>query len=132
MRIGIQRITFDYGGQEAWIDTRKPTAGELFAIDKGFKAEDPESAFNACCSLLDSVLVDWNFEDEQRTHRKWWQFWRWFRKATLPVNSKTIRALPGDLLIAIVKKTNEVAIEIPLAQRKPSTAQSSSETENRP
>ena len=118
MRIGIQRITFDYGGQEAWIDTRKPTAGELFAIAKGFDGDNPESAFNACCDLLDSVLVAWNFEDA--------------KGKVLKVNPQTIRALPGDLLIAIVKKVNEVAIDIPLARRQPSTGPSSSETENRP
>jgi len=112
MRIGVERVTFDYRGQEAWVEARKPTAGELLSFAK--RAGDNDAALDACYGLLDSVVVGWNFEDA--------------KGKPIKVNPKNIRALPSDLLVAIVTKTQEACVGIPLAHRKPSTGQSSSET----
>jgi len=103
MRIGVRRLTFDYRGQEAWVEVRKPTAGELLSFAK--HAND--DALESCYSLLDAIIIGWNFEDT--------------RGKAIKVEPKTIRALPGDLLVEIVRKVQEACVGLPLPSRKPST-----------
>jgi len=114
MRIGIERVAFDYRGQEAWVEVRKPTAGELLSFAK--RAGD--DALECCYCLLDAIVIAWNFEDA--------------KGKAIKVNAQNIRALPGDLLAAIVGKVQEACVGLPLASRKPSTEPSSSETASRP
>jgi hypothetical protein len=114
MRIGVERITFSYRGQEAWVEVRKPTAGELLSFAKHATGD----ALESCYSLLDAIVQAWNFEDA--------------KGKPIKVNPQNIRALPGDLLAAMVGKVQEACVGLPLASRKPSTGPSSSETVSRP
>lgn len=99
MRLGIKRVTFEYDGQEAWVEIRKPTVKEL--LDFAQQAE--KEPLPAIHSLLGGTLVAWNFEDA--------------KGKDLPVKPETIRQLPGDLLVVMVQRIQEVLIDVPLARK---------------
>ncbi len=112
MRIGVKRIQFDYDGQEAWVDVKRPTIAQLLSFAEKVKATDDwKDAMPAMYDFLDLCVVNWNFEDAEGRELK--------------VEPKTIRALPIDLVMLLIRKVQEACTEIPLASQKPSTAQSS-------
>jgi hypothetical protein len=112
MRIGYKRIQFEYDGQEAWVDIKRPTVGYLLAFaGKVQGVTDPLKAMPELYGFLDLTIIGWNFEDAEGRELK--------------VEPKTIRALPIDLVMLLIRKVQEACTEIPLASRKPSTEPSS-------
>jgi len=110
VRIGYKRIEFDYDGQEAWVEIKRPTVGYLLSFaGKVQDITDPLEAMPELYSFLDATIIGWNFEDANGRELK--------------VDPKTIRALPVDLVLLLIRKVQEVCTEIPLPSQKPSTAQ---------
>lgn len=110
MRIGVKRINFDYDGQEAWVDVKRPTIAQLLSFAEKVKATDDwKDAMPAMYDFLDLCVVNWNFEDAQGRDLK--------------VDQKTIRSLPASLVLVLVRQVQEVCTEVPLLSAKPSTAQ---------
>ena len=107
MRIGVKRIEFDYDGQEAWVDIKRPSVSEVLGFADSIKGDDWQASIPAMYGFLELCLVDWNFEDT--------------KGKALKVDAKTIRQLPVDLVILLVRKVQEVAIEIPLVSKRRST-----------
>jgi len=115
VRIGVKRLSFEYDGIETWVDVTKPTLDELMSFVKDYgDGDNPGKALNACHSFLEKHVVAWDFEDVEGK--------------ALPVNGKSIKRLPVDLTLAIIKKVQEECVELPLAKLRSSTGQSSSET----
>ena len=110
MRIGYKRIQFEYDGQEAWVEIKRPTVSYLLSFaEKVQGITDPLKAMPELYSFLDATIIGWNFEDAEGRELK--------------VDAKTIRALPIDLVMLLIRKVQEACTEIPLASAKPSTAQ---------
>ena len=110
MRIGYKRIQFEYDGQEAWVEIKRPTVGQLLSFaDKVKDISDPLAAMPELYGFLDLTIIGWNFEDAEGRELK--------------VDAKTIRSLPIDLVLILVRKVQEVCTEIPLLRGKPLTAQ---------
>jgi len=110
MRIGYKRIQFEYDGQEAWVEIKRPTVGQLLSFaDKVKDISDPLAAMPELYGFLDLTIIGWNFEDAEGRELK--------------VDQKTIRSLPIDLVLVLVRKVQEVCTEIPLLRGKPLTAQ---------
>ena len=111
MRIGYKRIEFDYDGQEAWVEIKRPTVLQLLSFaDKLQGISDPQKAMPQLYDFLDSTIIGWNFEDAEGHDLK--------------VDAKTIRALPVDLVLIIIRKVQEACTEVPLASAKSSTERS--------
>lgn len=112
MRIGYKRIEFDYDGQDAWVEIKRPSVGQLLSFAEKVKGiAEPLAAMPELYGFLDLTIIGWNFEDAEGKDLK--------------VDAKTLRALPVDLVLILVRKVQEACTEIPLASRKPSTEQSS-------
>jgi len=110
MRVGIRRIEFEYNGQDAWVEFRKPSAKALLDFSQQMTDADEETAVKIAHKFLNDIIIAWNFEDT--------------RGHDLKVNKKNIQALPADLFVIIIKRIKEVLTEIPLALKNNSTAQS--------
>jgi hypothetical protein len=110
VRIGVKRINFEYDDQPAWVEIKRPTVGELLAFaDKVKDVSDWRDGMPELYGFLDTTIIGWNFEDAEGRELK--------------VEPKTIRALPIDLVMLLIRKVQEACVEVPLASAKPSTAQ---------
>lgn len=110
MRIGVKRINFEYDDQPAWVEIKRPTVGELLSFaDKVKEVSDWRDGMPELYGFLDATIIGWNFEDAEGKDLK--------------VDAKTLRALPVDLVLILVRKVQEVCTEIPLLRERPLTAQ---------
>jgi len=110
MRIGIQRIEFKYDGQDAWVEFRKPSVKALLEFSQQLTDADESASVEIAQKFLGDIVTAWNFEDTQGRDLK--------------VSESSIRALPSDLFILIVRRIVEVLTDIPLPVKNSSTAQS--------
>lgn len=65
MRQLKQYPTDEVQGKGSWVKMRRPTIEQLMGIMEMQEATDDMTALSEVVTLLDGLLVDWNWEDEQ-------------------------------------------------------------------